>query len=169
MDEGVPAPGGDAWHRATVGRIIRNTVYIGRRQDADGRTILRCEAIVAADVFRRANDALSAHPKRGPQDNENRAMLTSCLFCLRCGSPMYRVRLRASNVYYRCNGRIKDGAKRRGCGNMVRLGQLDQIVSARMSQATAHIFETKVSPGHDWSEEIGDVKLDIRELDPEIR
>lgn len=163
IDEGVPAPGGGAWHRATVGRIIRNTVYIGRRQDASGKTILKCESLVDAAVFRRANLALSAHPKRGPQDNENRAMLTSCLFCLRCGSPMYRVCL-GNNIYYRCNGRIKDGAKRKGCGNMVRLNVLDARVSARIGRMTAHIYETRVIPGHDYTAELEEVRLEMREL-----
>ena len=54
--EGLTAPGGGTWSAKSVGRLIKNPTYIGRRCNASGETILRCEPLVPADVFRQANE-----------------------------------------------------------------------------------------------------------------
>ena len=167
--QGVRPPLARAWHASAVIRIIRNPAYMGRRSarisDAVyGKTILRCEPLVDAATFRRANESLTDRPKRGPKDAKNRAMLAGCLACLRCGSPMYRITTKYGHVYYRCHGNPKSGAKCKGCGNMVRLGVLDAMVSARIGRMTAHICETRVIPGHDYTAELEEIRLEMREL-----
>ena len=87
---GGPEQTGRPWWPRTVGTLIRNPTYIGRRcaQDpktrAYGRTLLRCEPLVDAAVFRDAGRALDGRPKRGHIDPANRAMLAGVLFCPRC-------------------------------------------------------------------------------------
>src|ERR1700730_4390855 len=102
-----------------------------------GKTIHRCEELVDAVTWSRANQALASRPKRGHVDPQNRAMLAGALFCPSCGdSPMYRIkggggRSRAL-FYYRCAGR---GSQRQGCGNMVRLELVDAAVSKIMAES----------------------------------
>jgi DNA invertase Pin-like site-specific DNA recombinase len=100
-----------------------------------GKTIHRCEPLVDAAVWKRANEALSSHPKRGHIDPRNRAMLAEALFCPVCAdSPMYR-KIDASGMsralfYYRCYGR---GSQRKGCGNTVRMELVDTAVNEIMA------------------------------------
>jgi site-specific DNA recombinase len=99
-----------------------------------GKTIHRCEPLVDAAIWKRANEALANRPKRGHTDPENRAMLTEALFCPFCeDSPMYRHGSPSMGrilFYYRCAGR---GILRRSCGNMVRVELVDAAVDDIMS------------------------------------
>ena len=56
------------WWAKSVGAIIRCPTYMGTRREGNGRTgygrvIHECEALVPADVFRRAGEALAGRPK----------------------------------------------------------------------------------------------------------
>lgn len=151
------------FHAITVSRIIRNTAYTGRVRTEAGKTILRCESLIDAASFRLANERLSKHKTRGPQ-TDHRAMLTSSLFCLRCGGPMYRVVTGKGYTYYRCAG-AGPVATRKACGaSLVPLKELDEQVSERISLMTSTIKETRVIPGADHSAELEEIKLDIRDL-----
>lgn len=161
-EAGIRTTSGYLWHPVTVGRVIKNSAYTGKVRTESGQVILRCEALIDGRTFRLANEALTRRPKRGPQ-TDHRAMLTSCLFCLRCGGPMYRRTTKGCYLYYRCAG-SGPSATRRSCGNMVRLETLDAIVSARIDRMTAHIFETRVIPGHDHSAELEEIKTEMRDL-----
>jgi DNA invertase Pin-like site-specific DNA recombinase len=165
--EGVTSAQGHQWWARTLGQIIRNPTYMGYRADAEGRTILRCEALVDAATFRRAGDALAGRPKRGPADAENRAMLAGAIFCSRCeDSPMYRIITgKAGNkiAYYRCTGR---GSQRKGCGNMVRLDFADKTVDDDMCSALADepVTIQRLVPGHDHSAELAELRFAMRQL-----
>jgi DNA invertase Pin-like site-specific DNA recombinase len=133
---------GRPWWPRTVGTLIRNPTYMGRRCAQDprtrkyGRTLLRCEALVDAAIFRKAGKALDGRPKRGHVAPEKRAMLSGALWCPNpacTDSPMYRL----ASGYYRCTGR---GANRKGCGNMVRV----QVVDAAVNEIIAADFATPV-------------------------
>ena len=163
--KGVRATSGTKWWARTIGGIIRCTTYTGRRQDASGKTILTCEPLVDASTFRRANAALAGRPKRGPVDEQNRALLSGILRCPRCDdSPMYRIAAGHENthMYYRCSGR---GTQRRGCGNMIWVSAADALVSRFMASLTAPILRTIVIPGHDNQAKIDSLKMDLRGLD----
>jgi site-specific DNA recombinase len=101
-----------------------------------GRTVHRCEPLVDAATWKRANEALAVRPKRGHvTDPGNRAMLAEALFCPFCeDSPMYRLRVDNGRgryyFYYRCTGR---GSQRRSCGNMIRVEQVDTAVNEIMA------------------------------------
>jgi DNA invertase Pin-like site-specific DNA recombinase len=107
-----------------------------------GRTIHRCEALVDAATWQRANEALTTRPRRGHIDHENRAMLAGALYCPFCeDSPMYRHRALSRGrayFYYRCFGR---GSQRASCGNMVPVGRVD----AKVNQIIANRFNTQVT------------------------
>lgn len=164
--EGVPPKRGTKWHEGSVRKILHNRVYAGRRLNLDGQTIHRCEAVVSADVFDRANQVLKTRPKRGPVKKDNRPMLAH-LKCARCAdSPMFRIRLRSRNGryywYYRCTGR---GPQRKGCGNMVAFEQTETIIAARVFLTSTEPYRTRAwVAGSNWDVEISDVMQDIREL-----
>lgn len=173
--EGVPTTRGGLWNERSVWQMIKNMTYAGRRQDEgpkrpDGkptrknrRTVMKCEAVVSMDVWRRANDALRKRPARSPGARsltpEGKPLLAN-LKCARCDdSPMYRIK-----YYYRCFGR---GTRRKGCGNMIRLERLDEMVRVRMLawHDQQHTIRTWVE-GEDWEADIESIAQDIHELDP---
>ncbi len=106
-----------------------------------GRTVHRCEPLVDAAVWKRANEALATRSKRGHSDPGKRAMLSEAMFCPFCeDSPMYRHRATGRGRpyhYYRCQGR---GRNRRSCGNMVRV----ELVDAAVNEIMASTFDVPV-------------------------
>ncbi len=106
-----------------------------------GRTVHRCEPLVDAAIWKRANEALAARAKRGHSDPGERAMAADALSCPFCeDSPMYRHRATGRGRpyhYYRCQGR---GRNRRSCGNMVRV----ELVDAAVNEIMASTFDMPV-------------------------
>jgi DNA invertase Pin-like site-specific DNA recombinase len=163
------------WLAAETGRtfwprrlawLIRNPTYRGHRVDANGVTVHKCEALVDAALWQRANKALTAKPgKRGPANGES-ALLTSVAFCGPCSergveSPMYRIRPRPGYAYYRCAGA---GAGRKGCGNMVRLAETDALVMEWISMMSAPRLVPQLVKGDSHEAEIADVMLGLADL-----
>ena len=155
--------------------MIANPTYAGRRCEMYmvkgkrhyGKTLHKCDALVDAGVWDRANKALDSHPKRGASNPETRAMLSGVLSCGHCDdSPMYRITTK-DGQFYRCSGR---GAARRGCGNMVRLAKVDAAVTQIVSiWFNSEIQERTLIPGNEaeLDAKLADLKLDIRQLDPD--
>jgi site-specific DNA recombinase len=120
------------------GKVIRyryGSTWVETPRFQYGKTIHRCEPLVDAAIWKRANEALTIRPKRGYTNPENRAMLATALFCPSCGndSPMYRHKETSRGrpyFYYRCTGR---GRERRSCGNQVRGELVDAAVNEIMS------------------------------------
>jgi DNA invertase Pin-like site-specific DNA recombinase len=164
-DKRGPEPTREWWPKS-IGQLIRIPTYMGHRQDASGRTVLRCEPLVDARMFRRAGEALDTRPKRGPQVTEGRAMLAGALYCPHCAdSPMYRIitgRAPHQTAYYRCAGR---GAQRHGCGNMVRLETVDAAVDRIAARSFwTPVLMTRTIPGHNYDAELEAVRYEIRQL-----
>ncbi|MGH3286561.1 MAG: recombinase family protein [Streptosporangiaceae bacterium] len=177
--EGVKSTQGGKWWPRTVGVLVRNTVYLGERRDADGKVIHRCEPILVTEdgkpdyvTFRKAGEALDNRPKRGPVKPDNRAMLAGAIFCTHCDgdSPMYRVNsatrrkdgTKVPHHYYRCSGR---GSQRKGCGNMVLLTAVDGAVNAIITETfSTPVMIRKRTPGHDHSADIAAVEWELRQL-----
>jgi DNA invertase Pin-like site-specific DNA recombinase len=162
-----PEQTGRPWWPRTVGTLIRNPTYMGRRCAQDpatkqyGKTLHRCEPLVDARTFRLAGKALDDRPKRGHIDPGRRAMLAGVLRCPRCAdSPMYRL----NTGYYRCAGR---GAARKGCGNMVRAEAADATVNAIMAaDFDTPVMRHTVIPGNgaDLAARLDDIRFDMRQL-----
>jgi DNA invertase Pin-like site-specific DNA recombinase len=162
--EGIPTPRGRAsWNESTVRWTIKQRAYAGRLQNRQGQTLARCEAVISPTTFDRANAALKTRPHRGQATQE--PPLLGMLRCARCeDSPMYRIcagNPGRKRYYYRCAGR---GAQRKGCGNMIPLDLLDQIVHVWITLMTdePHITREWVE-GDSPDDEISEVKQDIRE------
>jgi hypothetical protein len=165
---GVKPKRGQKWSEGSVGHILTNMTYAGRRQDLDGNTIMRCEAVIDMETFNRAQEALRSRPKRGPMKLDNRPMLAS-LKCARCeDSPMFRIKVNSRSgkayYYYRCTGR---GPQRKGCGNMVPFEVLEKMVVNRflLWNTDPHQEKTWIKGGN-WEAEMLDIEQSIRELNP---
>ncbi len=161
---------GKGWWPRYVSGVLRNPVYRGVQEDDQGRPIHRCEPLVDAAIWRRTNEALGRHGKRGPENKLNPALLSGVLLCgnPNCvsapDSPMYRHRSSARNKgreWYRCAGR---GTQRKGCGNMIRLITLDRIVNSLLRQNELPYKELRIIPGTDYAAEIEEVKFEIRSV-----
>jgi hypothetical protein len=147
---------------------------MGYISDNNDRVIGKCPVIIDADIHKAANNALSSRPKRGPVLAENRALCSGVLSCPKCDSPMHRISCkdgpvladgtRAKAYFYRCAGR---GPQRKGCGNMVRLAEVDAIVEEAMSADDRPIMERVYIPGHNHDAQIADVDYRITQLSPE--
>jgi DNA invertase Pin-like site-specific DNA recombinase len=130
---------GRRWWASSINKLVRCPTYMGHRCEWDeetktfGRTLSRNEPLVNAAIWAGANKALSNRPKHGPRNVENRAPLTTALFCGNCDdSPMYRKKSgnpeqyrKSQFEYYWCTGR---GAGRKSCGNTVRRDVLEPAV-----------------------------------------
>ena len=175
------------WWPAMVGKMIKNPAYRGHywmaRVERDpetgavvwsGKWEHTCEALIDARRFRLANAALAAREKRGPKgDPMSRAMLRGAIRCPDCGSPMNKIKTRASSkagsgtiTYYRCWG---TGSRPRGCGNMVRM----DVADAAVNQVMATTFGVPVKrlilvKGSDHQDELEEISHRIRELDPDV-
>jgi Recombinase zinc beta ribbon domain len=107
-----------------------------------------------------------AHRRNAPPKQS--AMLTSTLFCGVCGPKLYRsmsgqVQRKSRRQYYYCR---KAGLG--GCGLLLPLEEIDAAVNdAVMTNGHLPHMVTTITPGDDHSDEIAQVRLDIRELDPE--
>ena len=128
------------------GKVIRyryGSAWVEHPRVRYGKTIHRCESLVDAAIWKRANDALTNRRKGShvAVDPENRAMIAEALNCPFCeDSPMYRHRAPSSArvlFYYRCAGR---GSERQSCGNMVRL----ELVDAAVNDIMASTFDVPV-------------------------
>ena len=160
--EGIPSSRGNAhWNESSVRWTIRARAYAGLLQNRQGQTIQRCEAVIPADVFDRANAALKTRPHRGPAKGD--PPMLAGLKCARCSSPMYRMHAGSTTkrYYYRCFG---SGPQRKGCGNMVPLEQTETIVAVRIFMTSTEPYRTRQwVAGINWDAEIADVKQDLRE------
>jgi DNA invertase Pin-like site-specific DNA recombinase len=150
------------WTASTVRQIIRNTVYKGQMRDSNHDVVGTCDAIVTSAVFRQAGERLDKGPKRGPENNANKALLTSHVFCVKCRSPMYKVTTSAKEPYYRCSGKLAANAK--PCGVMVRMSVLDAIVDENMSCDPNPVMKLTLIPGKNYDDEIDLVRAQIKTL-----
>ncbi|MGH3203474.1 MAG: recombinase family protein [Streptosporangiaceae bacterium] len=175
------------WWPTVLSKMLRNTAYRGHywmtRIERDpetgavvwtGKWEHSCEALIDARRFRLAGQALSAREKRGPKgDPMSRAMLRGAIRCPDCGSPMNKIKTRASSkagsgtiTYYRCWG---TGSRPKGCGNMVRMDVADTAVN----QVIASTFRVPVKrlilvKGSDYQDELEEVSRRMRDLDPDV-
>ena len=163
--EAVPTAGGGEWSHQAVGQIVKCSTMMGRRKDASGKTILKCEALVDPATFRLANEAPAARTHRGPAKNENKALMTGVMRCFRCSGPMYRIMTghgASKRPYYRCAG--KGAVLRSGCKNMIDAAAADAIVNEKMAKNTRPVMTTKIKPGHNHEAELEDVRQQMADL-----
>lgn len=165
------------WWPKIVAELIRRRVYMGHHANSAGVTVHRCEGLVDAAVWQRANDCLDARPKRGARVFENRAMLSSALTCPSCKGPMIRQyginyetrngvktgRVTSRHSYYRCSG--KGAQKRKTCRNMVPESLVDQAVNIIIAATFINRVTVRtLVPGHDHSAELAEIAYELQQV-----
>ena len=153
--------GGRIWIPKSIGTLLHNPAYMGFVTDVSGKVTSRCEAIITADVFQRAQDAIANRPARGPVNEETRALLSGCLRCSRCGAPCYRLTASGTD-YYRCVGVAP--IRKSTCRNMSPCWKVDGLVNAIMSRQRQHIFKDTLIAGHDYQAELAAVDFELKHL-----
>jgi DNA invertase Pin-like site-specific DNA recombinase len=152
--------GNKVWHEQYLRRdVIKNPAYYGQRRNGGQ---LETEDLVRYSVWQEANAAVAsrANPGRGTVKNDKALLSPVCddPGCDATGehpSPMYRVNARGF-WYYRCWG---TGPQRRGCGNMIPLGDLDDRVTESMESDHINMHTTRIFiPGDQRSDEIGKLR-----------
>lgn len=155
---------GREWWANIVAEMIRRPVYRGHHANSKGVTVHRCEALVDAALWKRANDSLAARPKRGKVYAANRAMLAGVLSCSKCGGPMSRMTDGRGSQFYRCTGR---GPNRKGCGkgHMVAVPRVDAAVNKIIAETfNTHVMIRTLVPGTDHSAELAELAYELQQL-----
>ena len=156
---------GISWFPRRIAWMIRNPTYRGRRINAEGVTVHRCEPLVDGVLWERANKILTAKPgKRGAASGPS-AMLTSVLFCGDCAdegkrSAMYRIQPRKGYLYYRCNG---EGTSK-GCGLMVKLAETEATAIEWLSAMDRPRMVPTLILGDNHASAISDIAAELAEL-----
>lgn len=138
------------WWPRSLGQLVRNPVYAGRRVNGQGQTTHECEPLVDWATWTRAGQALDSRPKRGPVVKSNRCELSGAARCLSCGGPLYRIMTgatgRTRTPYLRCAG---TGPDRKSCGApMVRLETAQALAEAVLGNLHHPVEEITVEPGN---------------------
>jgi hypothetical protein len=163
---------GKPWWAKIVAEMIRRPVYRGSHQNTkNGITrIHKCEPLVDAAIWKRANDSLTTRPKRGKVYAENRAMLAGALSCPKCGGPMHRLtsesRRKTGTIklyYYRCFGTGPN--PKSTCRNMVPCKAVDDAVNKIIAETfDTHVMVRKLIPGTDHSAELAELAYELQQL-----
>jgi DNA invertase Pin-like site-specific DNA recombinase len=191
MARGVPAPTfkgkpGIIWYPKTLSGILRNPIYAGRWMNEERTTtIMRLpENLTLVSLARwRACDKrlLSRAHRRGVPQRETSALLTSVLFCGKCGGAMYRQKSGAAGrqkvwnadktakivrtyatavklVYYCRSGK--------GCRMMIEEREMDRLFEAWLQTAFRDRTITRdvLVAGNDYQNEIDQLERDLAEM-----
>jgi hypothetical protein len=123
-------------------------------------TVLRVQPLVQLEDYNRVSALIKSRATRGP-GRKDTALLTGMVFC-DYGSAMYRQHARSADYYY-CNHGCPAGSRL-----MVKLSHLDAVVDEMiMANGGKPYIITVVTAGDDHSDEIDQIRREIRDLDPE--
>ena len=175
--EGVPHEGDNAWGYNTVRKMMQNTIYIGEHRHTTGPKkgglIRNYEPIVSEDLFYTVQAVIKnrRNAPRGPVNAETRALLGDVLFCMFCGSHMYRIgsskpvgAAGAIKRRYRCASALgwKTGQKT-NCPNSISEEGLNRVIDELMKRKTGNIFR-KVAISNDRAARLEKVLADLDHL-----
>jgi hypothetical protein len=160
---GIPSPkygkSGDRWYTQTLARLLRNPGLAGRRQNAEGKTVLHYKGIITWPQHEQLVARLNSRAHRKGISPANTYMLTSILSD-EAGHPMYGIKAgeRSNVYYYYC----------RTCrGLMVPVELANQDVSESVTEfygEMPHMIQ-RVNPGENHFNQIARLRQDRAELD----
>jgi site-specific DNA recombinase len=169
---------GKPWSQTSVRTVLANPALKGRILNKDKEVTYKFDGPMNAAEWDRLQASLDRRPQRRGMITADTALLTSVIFCDRCGGPMYRTKSKRAKedgtvdtwFYYRCGGLDR---KRSVCKNMVRVEDVDAWVDSWFTEegtfARTEIVETITIPGNDHADEIAENSQEIRELDPDAQ
>lgn len=158
---GVRGRNGAEFSPKGLGKLFRSETIIGRFRQGD--VIVKVPRIITV----KQHDALIAKLdakayRKGVRTRPDCALLTSILYCGTCGRPMYAGG--SGSAYYYCRPRVGVPS----CKMMVGIREADTEVIETIGE---YIYitdrtEAVTIPGHDYADDIEQVVLDIKALDP---
>jgi DNA invertase Pin-like site-specific DNA recombinase len=165
----TPSPkyDGPRWHRNKVGEYLRDTATCGRLQQGD--YVLKFPGIITVAEHKAICERLDSRAHHRGIRKENRELLTSVLFCGYCQKGMYAIwagRPPKKYHYYYCQNTHCPRKPRL----MIPLDFADTAVTVQVQEMLEHepVYRTEIVHGHDYEDEIDQLKLDLAALDPEL-
>jgi hypothetical protein len=155
---------GAAWTPKTLGKVFRSETLIGRYHQGD--TVARVPSIITVKQWNAAQAKLNEKAyRKGVRTRPDTALLTSILYCGKCGRAMYRFTGRVNQpVVYYCRPR----AGVPSCKMLIPMKQADEMVILEIGEQiyVKNRTEEITIPGHDYADDIEQVVFDIKALDP---
>jgi DNA invertase Pin-like site-specific DNA recombinase len=156
-DAGEVLRPGAKWSPKTLGQVLRSETIIGRHHQ--GTSVVKVPSILTVKQWRAVQTKLDAKAyRKGTRTRPDTAFLTSLLYCEH-GHPLYR-----TGAYY---------YERNGCrpGLMVPLKVVDEIVFTGIMNmgddpSAEQITREILIPGHNYQDDIDQLALSMRDLDP---
>jgi len=145
------------WVPSTLASLLRNPSLAGRRQDKEGKTILRFEGIIPWQTHLELVQRLDSRAHRKGISPANTYMLTGILSCT-ADHAMYGGKGSGQWYLYAC----------RYCKRYsVRVNEADAEVSAEVIDTFGHLphMVMRIVPGENHFEEIARLRQDRNELD----
>lgn len=169
--KGVKPASSDMWAQGSIRKVLGNTALIGRRKDAQGRTILRFDPILDEVTFRRVQAELArrAKPRGAPSDE---SLLSGIIYCANCGAAMGFHKAytklagggRAYHFYYRCHRTARRPSR---CKNMITVEFADEGMSEWVTNVIGaqKLIVREIIPGRGHDEDIADIDAETAALD----
>ena len=154
------------WRNQMVMRVLRNPAIMGRVQTG-GRTYMKVEPLISAEVFHRIQQLMTSKAHRGAP-LETTALLTGIVVCDK-GHAMYRIKMAPKpnapdGLFYYCNPEHCPKGERVLVPCILADEQINEAVMSIGDQPHFVYTPTAVD---DYTEAIQRVRGDIRELDLE--
>lgn len=173
-----PFHGAAHWSPKSVGQILANPAYAGRRVDANGVTVHRCDPIVTEETFAAAGQAVKSRLRRGKRPGRSKttpALLTSVLRCSRCLGKMYRTGAKPGFAgYYYCTASpdatsgLTSTLRKSTCKNMIKVTEADERARELLARITTPVTRQEWVSGDDSATALAGVQADIASLQAEF-
>ena len=163
----IPSPkygkSSDRWHVSSLARLLRNPGLAGRRQNAEGKTVHRCEGIITWQTHLELVARLDSRAHRKGISPANSYMLTG-IITDEAGHAMYGMPCGGGNkraFYYFC--------RRRGCA-MISVKLADEIVTQAVLDVYGddpHMVK-RIIPGKNHFDDIARLRQDRDEIQADM-
>lgn len=155
---------GPRWHRNKVGEYLRDTASYGRIKQGD--YTLKFPGIITVAEHKAICERMDSRVHHRGVRSTNKEMLTGVLFCGYCGKGITPITAGrgAYRYYYDRNTHCPQTPRL-----TVPLDEADIAVTVQFQEMFSRtpIYRSEIIPGHDYEDDIDQLKLDMAVLDPE--